>query len=85
MDYFGLIGLSLILLGWLIETRNVLKSRKINMKIQFPLLYCIGSFFLTIYSILQGDIIFIILNGAATLMALFNIYLILFLKEKWEK
>ncbi len=71
-DYIGVIGLCLILAGWVWEFYQTLKNRKAGVPLSFALLYGAGSMLLTIYSIQLGDLVFIILNAAATLIAVAN-------------
>ena len=76
-NFYGLIGLALILIGWIYETAVALKTRKTSLPLGFALLYCFGSLMLTIHSWMLNDIVFIILNAAATCIAIINIFLII--------
>jgi len=71
-DYIGIAGLALILVGWIYEFWQALKSGKAGVPLHFALLYGAGSFLLTLHSMQLGDTVFIILNGAATLIAAAN-------------
>ena len=71
-DYIGIVGLLLILAGWAWEFFQTLKSKKAGVPLSFALLYGAGSMLLTLHSIELGDTVFIILNAAATLVALAN-------------
>ena len=71
-DYIGVVGLLLILAGWVWEFIQSLKSNKAGVPLSFALLYGAGSLLLTLHSIALGDIVFIILNAAATLIAAAN-------------
>lgn len=71
-DYIGVIGLCLILAGWAWEFWQTLKSGRAGVPLPFALLYGAGSFLLTLHSIALGDTVFIILNGAAMLVAVAN-------------
>jgi lipid-A-disaccharide synthase-like uncharacterized protein len=72
-DYFGIAGLLLILVGWIIELIDVVHCRKAQVPLQFAALYGAGSLLLTLHSISLGDTVFIVLNAAATLIAIANI------------
>lgn len=86
LEYFGLIGLVLILLGWATETVEVLKKKKVSIPLSFAALYGVGSLLLTIHSISIQDAVFTILNAFATLIALVNLYFIFFpAREKKKK
>ena len=71
-DYIGIVGLALILAGWIWEFYQTLRSNKSGVPLSFALLYGAGSLLLTLHSIELGDIVFIILNAAATLIAVAN-------------
>ncbi|MCX6771739.1 MAG: hypothetical protein NTX79_06820 [Candidatus Micrarchaeota archaeon] len=71
-DYFGILGLVLILAGWVWEFYQALKSNTAGVPLSFALLYGAGSLLLTLHSIQLGDTVFIILNAAATLIAVAN-------------
>ncbi|MCC7552468.1 hypothetical protein KO317_02270 [Candidatus Micrarchaeota archaeon] len=74
----GIIGLSLLLLGWIYETLQTIKDRHCDVKLTFAGLYFIGSLLLSIYAFVLDDVIFMALNGTAAIIALINIYFILF-------
>jgi lipid-A-disaccharide synthase-like uncharacterized protein len=71
-DFIGVAGLALILAGWSWEFFGVLKSRKAGIPFPFAMLYGAGSLMLTAYSIAIGDMVFVVLNAAATLIAVAN-------------
>jgi lipid-A-disaccharide synthase-like uncharacterized protein len=73
MDYFGLFGLVIILAGWLFELAETISKRKTQVPMSFAVLYGAGSLLLTVHSALLGDMVFLILNAFATLIALMNI------------
>ncbi|RME80240.1 MAG: hypothetical protein D6769_00105 [Methanobacteriota archaeon] len=78
MEYItaGIIGVALILLGWIPETVRAYKDGKVA-DIRFTMLYAIGSALLTYHAYTLGDVPFIILNIAAMVIALFNAWLYL--------
>lgn len=78
----GILGLSLILIGWIYETYNLIKTRKSNLPLAFGVLYTLGSLCLSIYSYLLNDLIFLVLNVAATFIALINVLFGLSAKRK---
>ena len=73
-DFYGIIGLALISVGWLIELWDVAKKKKAQVPLSFALLYGAGSLLLTLHSVDTGDIVFIVLNAAATLVAMANAF-----------
>ena len=81
-DYIGVTGLALILVGWIIELLEVMRKKKTQVPLSFALLYGAGSALLTWHSIGLSDLVFIVLNAAATLIAIMNIAFNLMQKGK---
>ncbi|MEK6981652.1 MAG: hypothetical protein AABX38_01860 [Candidatus Micrarchaeota archaeon] len=81
-ELLGIVGLSLILIGWIYETYNLVKTRKSNLPLSFSILYSLGSLCLAVYSYLLGDLIFLALNVVATLIAMLNVLIGLNTKGK---
>jgi len=63
----GLTGMVFIVIGWIVSLPAIPPLR-------LSLLYGTGSFFLTLYSLLLGDPVFLFLNSAATILAFINAY-----------
>ena len=84
-DYFGILGLTLLAIGWLIELWAVIKTKKAQVPLNFAVLYCAGSLLLTLHSLELGDAVFTVLNGFATLIALVNIAVCVFFSGKSGK
>jgi uncharacterized protein with PQ loop repeat len=76
MKITGLIGLLAIVACWIPQTIDVLRRKKVEMKMSFLILYFIGSISLTIYAI--GDVIFLILNFLTTVGSAISLYYKLF-------
>lgn len=72
IEIIGLLGLTMIVVAWIPETIKSLKSGQ-TAKIEFLILYLLGSIFLTIYAILRNDIVFTILNGLAVIFSGLNV------------
>jgi len=68
----GVIGLLLIISGLFAKTRK-----------QQSLIYFFGGIFLEIYSIYIGDLVFIVLQGVFTVVALYEFYQYSRKKESW--
>ncbi|BDR93258.1 hypothetical protein [Vulcanisaeta souniana] len=62
----GILGLISIVVGWVLALGDVPPLR-----LTIP--YLLGSTLLTIYSVLNWDVVFIVLNGAATLLSTMNL------------
>ncbi len=69
---YGLIGLFLILIGWIYETGVAIKNKKTNLPITFAILYGVGSALLAIHSLILNDMVFLTLNGTAAGIAIIN-------------
>lgn len=64
----GIIGLVLILVGWVPQAIKTIKEKS-GMDLRFAILYTTGSGLLTLYAILINDWIFIVLNAGATILS----------------
>ncbi len=67
VEVMGILGLILIVTGWGMGLREPPPPPKLTS------LYALGSLLLTVYALCQGDPIFILLNAAATSLALLNL------------
>lgn len=74
LDFLGFIGLIFILVAWLPETIRNIRDSAVNSRWGFLILYTMGSFLLTIYSLLLNNLVFSILNGLAVILAAINIF-----------
>ncbi len=81
-DIYGLVGLVLILIGWVYELAKALKAGKPHIPLGFSLLYGAGSLLLFVHSWLLNDLVFMILNAGATIIPVINIFLIFRSKKK---
>ncbi len=79
----GLVGLFCLILAWLPQTIDVLRTKTSRMNPNFAALYMVGSWILAYYSWTINDIAFMALNAISGLMSLANFYysLITFRKE----
>lgn len=75
-DLFGILGLTLLLLSWIHEAYQTVKSKSAKVPFEFCILYLVASLFLTYHAYLLSDLIFMVLNFATSLVALLNIYYI---------
>ena len=73
----------LLLFGWLSETIAIIREKKSNLDLKFVMLYFVGSILLVWHAYILNDVVFMILNGFAAVMALVNFFYIL--KGKGEK
>ena len=73
-DFFGLLGLGLIVLAWVPGIIDTIKSGKPGMKKRFMLLYFLGSVSLGVYSWQLNTIPFLILNIMAATIPIIHLY-----------
>ena len=73
MILIGIIGMLLIVIGWIPQTIENIKRRKTDLNVKFIILYLAGSLTLLAYSIIINDLVFMLLNGAAAIQALINL------------
>ena len=74
LEFVGIVGMVLILAGWIPQTWASLKSGK-SIDARFAVLYALGSLFLSAHAFIIGDSVFLILNSIAFIIAIINIYL----------
>jgi len=73
-DFFGLLGLGLIVLAWVPGIIETIKSKKPGMKKRFILLYFLGSVSLATYAWQLQAIPFLILNILAGIVPIIHFY-----------
>ena len=66
----GIVGLTLLAIGWLYEIAKIIKEKRSRLDLKFAILYTIGSACLVAYSIQIGNIIFIVLNSVVLILSL---------------
>lgn len=66
----GILGALLILGAWIFETFEAVKRHKAAVDLRFAIVYAFGNAFLTAYSYLKGDIIFLSISGTILLIVL---------------
>lgn len=81
-ETIGITGLALLLVGWLFELYQTVKAGRASVPLGFAGLYFVGSFLLAYYALLLNDAVFLVLNGAAGIIALINAYYVLFGKKR---
>ncbi len=74
MYFVGILGLLCIAGAWVPQTIETVRSRYCTIGFPFLILYIIGSASLTIHSIIINDMVFLVLNVAATVQSLINLY-----------
>lgn len=73
-DFFGLLGLVLILFAWIPGTIETIKSKKPGMKRRFMALYFLGSSSLSYYAFELNSIPFLALNALAAIVPLIHLH-----------
>lgn len=73
-DFFGLLGVGLIIFAWIPGILDTIKSGKPGMKKRFMLLYFLGSVSLGVYSWQLNAIPFVILNIMAATIPIIHFY-----------
>ncbi len=76
LEFIGIIGLVLILVGWISETVKVAKMKQSNLDFKFVILYFLGSLALFYHALVLDDGVFMALNGVASILGLLNVYFV---------
>jgi lipid-A-disaccharide synthase-like uncharacterized protein len=69
----GIIGLLLLVIGWVSEAVKLIKEKKSRLDLKFGVLYIVGSLCLVIYSIQINNIIFMVLNSIIMVFSLISL------------
>lgn len=73
-EYVGIIGMLCIVAAWVPQTIRTIRTKITGMEPRFLWLYLVGSASLMAYAISISDLIFMTLNGIATIFDIINIY-----------
>ena len=73
IEFLGVVGLALILVGWTVELAAAIKAKKSQVPLSFAALYAAGSLLLVWHSFEINDAVFLALNAAAAAVAAVNI------------
>lgn len=73
-SWVGIIGMLCIVAAWIPQTIRTIRTKIVGIEPRFLWLYLIGSASLTAYAISISDIIFMTLNGIATILDVINMY-----------
>lgn len=78
VEVLGWTGFAILIMAWIPQTYDTIKAGKTDLNIAFILMYVFSSLLLTIYSVLEGDTVFIALNALLTIGSGINLYYKLF-------
>lgn len=82
IEIIGWLGFGILVSAWIPQTLETIKDGFCNANLLFIILYVISSFLLALYAFLQGDAVFLALNGLLTLGSGINLYYKLFPRNK---
>ncbi|VVB99482.1 Uncharacterised protein [uncultured archaeon] len=74
---FGLLGLVLILVAWAPGVAETIRQKKPGLKLEFIIIYFLGSLCLVVYGIQLNALPFVILNALAAMVPLVHLYYLL--------
>lgn len=78
MEWIGFVGVIAFALAWIPQSIDTIKTGRCEVNMLFLLLAALGSFSLMTYALLQGDVVFSIVNGLTTVGAVINTFYKLF-------
>ena len=65
-EILGWLGFAVLIMAWIPQTIDTIKAGRTEMNLAFILMYVFSSLLLTIYSVLENDLVFIALNALLT-------------------
>jgi uncharacterized protein with PQ loop repeat len=74
MEIIGWVGLGLLLVAWIPQTMETIRTGCSGVNVLFVTLYVCSSGLLAVYAYLRVDIIFFILNALLTIGSGINLY-----------
>lgn len=78
MDWIGFVGVIAFALAWIPQSIDTIRAGRCEVNLAFLLLAALGSFSLMTYALLQGDVVFSVVNGLTTIGAFVNTFYKLF-------
>jgi hypothetical protein len=78
----GVFGALLLLGAWIFETFEAVKHHKAMVDLRFAVVYAFGNAFLTAYSYLKGDMVFLSISGTILAIVLAEITYTLWLLRR---
>ncbi len=82
--WVGWAGFFLLLAAWVPQTWTTIKQGSTPLHAAFILLYVVSSGLLTIYAVLQDDLVFMMLNGLLTMGSGINLYYRFFPRQRTD-
>ncbi|MFH0835093.1 MAG: lipid-A-disaccharide synthase N-terminal domain-containing protein [Candidatus Micrarchaeota archaeon] len=70
----GVAGMALVVVAWIPETLETIRKGRADVPLAFAAIYGVGSALLLAYALAINDFVFSLLNGAALLAALINLF-----------
>ncbi len=84
MIEIGVIGAALLVLAWIFETANSVRKRKLTIDKRFAAMYLVSTIILLVYSLQNGDIIFLFVNACLIVLVSFEVVYSLLRGRKWK-
>lgn len=81
-EILGWLGFAILIMAWIPQTFDTIKAGKTQMNLAFILMYVFSSLLLTIYSVLENDLVFIALNALLTVGSGINLFYKLFPRKE---
>ena len=81
-EILGWLGFAVLIMAWIPQTIDTIKAGRTEMNLAFILMYVFSSLLLTIYSVLENDLVFIALNALLTVGSGINLFYKLFPRKE---
>ncbi len=84
MIEIGMIGAALLVLAWIFETANSVRKRKLTIDKRFAAMYLVSTVILLVYSLQNGDVIFLFVNACLIVLVSFEVAYSFLRGQKWK-
>ncbi len=84
MIEIGVIGAALLVLAWIFETSNSVRKRKLTIDKRFAAMYLVSTVILLVYSLQNGDVIFLFVNTCLIVLVSFEVAYSFLRGQKWK-
>lgn len=84
MIEIGVIGAAILVLAWIFETINSVRKNKLTIDLRFAVMYLASTAILLVYSLQNGDVIFLFVNACLLILVSFEVAYSALRGKRWK-